>query len=315
MHNIIHFYYQNKKKIWTVILITALIIGIIKFLNYMAGNKKPNNNKNQYKNSIEEINGQEPTNAIISNNSSLVDGEELSPHSLKTAKETINSFIDYCNNGEVENAYNVLTNECKEELYPTLDIFKNNYWKDFFREPKMCIIENWTNMTYKVTVIEDMITTGNNPDKNTYIDYMTIVSDGNVNKLNINNYIGRKEINKKTEKNNIIAKVISKDTYMDYEKYNIQIDNNSDKNVMLDNLEESDTIYLQDSKEVKYNSYNYKIQRNDMIINKGMKKNIEITFSNGYTPSRELKYLVFSRLISNNSDINNQETYAFYIEL
>ena len=50
-----------------------------------------------------------------------------------------------------------------------------------------------------------------------------------------------------------------------------------------------------------------------MMINSGVKKNIEITFSNGYTTSRKLKYLVFSKLISNN--IDKQTTYAFYINL
>lgn len=318
MHNIIHFYYQNKKKILTIILITALVIGIIKFLNYMVGNKKYNNNQYQDNNIIIDMNEGEPTNTIILDNNSLVDGGQISSASVTAAKNTIDNFINYCNNGEIEDAYNILSDECKEELYPTIDIFKQNYINGFFDKQRMCVIENWTNMTYKVTIVDDMLTTGNNIDKNAYIDYMTIVQDKDIYKLNINNYIGRTEINKTTEKNDIEINVISKDTYMDYEKYNIQVNNKSNNNVILDNLEESDTIYLQDLKDIKYSAQNYKIQKNDMIINSGIKKNIEITFSNGYIASREFKYLVFSKLISNankDNDINSQETYTFYINL
>lgn len=315
MHNIIHFYYQNKKKIWKVIIIIVMIIVILRVLNYIAGNKSITNKQNNI--ISENINQNEDSNSIILNNS-LVDGGQLSSTTLKKAKSIIDNFISYCNNGEVEQAYNLLTKECQEELYPTLEIFRNNYWNGFFDKKKICIIENWTGMTYKVTITEDMLTTGNSVDKNAYIEYVTIIQNGDDYKLNINNYIGRTEINKTTEKNDIEIKVISKDTYMDYETYNIQVNNKSKNNVILDNLEENNTIYLQDSKNIKYNAHNYKLQKNDMIINSGIKRNIKITFSNGYTTSRELKYLVFSKLISNyknDSDIRNQESYTFYINL
>lgn len=319
MRNILHFYYQNRKKIWMIILIIVIIIGLIRLANYIVGHKSHNpDNTYQNGNTIKDINGNSSTNAIISSNNSLVDGGQISSSTLKTAKDTIESFINYCNNGEVEQAYNLLTDECKEELYPTLEIFRENYWKGFFEKQRICVIENWIGNTYKVTITEDMLTTGNSINKNSYIDYVTIVRSENSYKLNINNYIGRKEINKTTEKNGIEVNVVRKDTYMDYETYEIQVNNKSNKDVMLDNLKESDTIYLQDSKDVKYIAQNYKLQNNDMIINSGLKKNIKITFSNGYTTSRELKYLVFSKLISDyNSrvDINKQETYAFYIDL
>ncbi len=314
MHNILHFYYQNRKRIWTVILVVVIIIGLIRIANYIVGHKSPNpNNTYQNSNTIKDINGNLSTNAIVSNDNSLVDGGKISSTVLKKAKDVIETFINYCNNGEVEQAYNLLTKECKEELYPTLDVFKNNYWNGFFEKQKICVIENWTSNTYKVTITEDMLTTGNSINKNSYIDYITIAEDENSYKLNINNYIGRTEINKSTEKNDIEIKVLRKNTYMDYETYEIQVNNKSKNNIILDDLEKSNTIYLQDSKDAKYIAQNYKLQDNDMMINSGVKKNIEITFSNGYTTSRKLKYLVFSKLISNN--IDKQETYAFYINL
>lgn len=318
MHIIRHFYYQNKKKIWTIIVVVVVIIVIINLLNYLLKQRDITNNKQINDNIIENINGKENTNAIISDNKSLVDGTPISSNSLKTAKELINNFVSYCNNGEVEQAYELLTEECKEELYPTLEIFKKNYWQGLFNKKKVAIIENWINSTYKVTIIEDMLATGNTTDTNKYIEYVTLVEKNKSYKLNINNYIGRTEINKTNEKNSIEIKVISKDTYMDYEIYNLQVNNKSEKNIILDTLQNSDTIYLQDEKEIKYKAYNYKLQANDITINQGTKKNIEITFSNGYTTGRKIEYLVFSKLISNyrnDVDINNQETYTFYIDI
>lgn len=318
MHSIRHFYYQNKKKIWIIIIVVVVIIGIINLLNYLLKQRNSGNNKQINDNIIENINGKENTNAIVSDNKSLVDGTSISSNSLKIAKEIINNFISYCNNGEVEQAYDLLTEECKEELYPTLEVFKKNYWQGFFTRNKVALIENWTSSTYKVTIIEDMLATGNVADTDTYIEYMTLLEKNKTYKLNINNYIGRTEINKTSEKNDLEIKVVSKDTYMDYEVYNLQINNKSEKNVILDTLQDSDTIYLQDTKEIKYKAHNHKLQANDLTINKGTKKNIEVTFSNGYTTSRKIEYLVFSKLISdykNNLDINNQETYTFYIDI
>lgn len=322
MHNLIHFYYQNKKKIWKVIIIIALIIALIQILNYIVGRNGTSNNKNNNKVSsskiLEDVNGKEPTNTIVSSEKSLVDGNELSSTSLKTAKQAINDFINCCNNGEVDKAYNLLTEECKEELYPTIEFFKTNYIDGIFKEPKVCIIENWTNRTYKVTITEDMLTTGNNINGTESIDYITIAGDKDNYKLNVNSYIGRTKINKTTEKKDLEVKVVSKDTYMDYEKYNIEINNKSEKNVILDNLEKNNTIYLEDSNKVRYNVQIYKLQKNDMIINSGIKREVEIAFSNGYTTSRKMENLVFSKLIFNdksNVESNGQETYEFYIDL
>lgn len=315
MHNIIHFYYQNKKKIWRIILIVAGIIGLIRLFDYMARNKVPSTNNYIADNTI---NLNENSNTIVQSNKSLVDGEQISSDTLIEAKETIESFINYCNDKEIEQAYNVLTQECKDQLYPTLEAFTENYWSKLFKQKKICIIENWTGDTYKVTITEDMLTTGKSINGSAYIEYMTIKKTGDVSQLNINNYIGKTEINKTAKERDIEINIASKDTYMDYEIYNIQISNNSDKNIMLDTLVNNDTIYLQDSNGIKYYSYNYRLQKNDMIINKGLKKNIEITFSNGYMSSRKIKNLVFSELIldyKGNNNIDNQDVYTFNVEI
>lgn len=315
MRNLIRFYYQNKQKIWKVILIIALILVVIQILNRMAENKTIESSKaynNNYTNTTIENKG----NTIISSNNSLVSGEQVRETSLKDAQEVINNFIEACNSGEVKKAYEILTEECKEKLYPTLEVFQNNYWKGLFNQNKICIIENWAEETYKVTLEEDMLATGNATNQKKYIEYMTIVYNGDTYQLNINNYIGRKQIGKTTSQDDIEITIISKDTYMDYEEYNIQINNQSNNAILLDDLSKTGTIYLQDSNNIKYNAYNNKLLKSDMIIEKGMNKDIQITFSNAYIFGREYKNIVFSKLVfdyKNNAE--KQETREIFINL
>lgn len=315
MRNLIHFYYQNKQKIWKVILIIALILIMIQILNNIAVNDNSTNNIVNTENTGNNSNKKEESNTVISSNNSLVNGQQISSTKLKEAQEIINSFIEACNNGNVQEAYNILTEECKEELYPTLEIFKENYWRGLFKSKKMCFIENWTESTYKVSIEEDVLSTGN-VNQSKYMEYMTIIEDGDLYKLNINNYIGRTKINKKAKINDVEISVITKDTYLDYEIYNLQIINNSEKDILLDSLEDVDTIYLRDAKNIKYSAYMHKLLKSDMLISPGLTRNIEITFSNGYITNRKYDSIVFSELVFDyQADREKQEIKQISIDI
>lgn len=315
MRNLIHFYYQNKSKVWAVILSIALVIIVIQIINNIYMQDADTNDTDIYNNNNNNNNliGNS-TNTIVNSNNSLVDGNKISTGKLKNAQETINQFIQNCNNGNVEQAYELLTSECKEQLYPTIQLFTDNYYKELFKSQKQCYIENWSGYTYKVTITEDMLSTGNVSSK-LYVEYMTLVRNGEDYKLNINNYIGRTNINKTTKHKDIEATVLSKDIYIDYEIYNLKINNKSDENILLDDLKNEGTIYLKDSNDIKYDALNYKLNSNDMVINKGINKNIEVTFSNGYITNRKYKNLVFSELILNYGKIDSSEKYTFFINL
>ena len=106
----------------------------------------------------------------------------------KEAKKIIDNFVTYCNNGEIEEAYNLLSEECKEELFPDLETFKNNYHSKIFTDYKMYNLMAWINsdncFTYKVEITEDILTTGGASELNIE-DYYTIVKNNNEYKLNI----------------------------------------------------------------------------------------------------------------------------------
>ncbi|MBQ9659454.1 MAG: hypothetical protein IJV31_11975 [Clostridia bacterium] len=314
MHNLLRLYNQNRKTIWKIIIIIISIIVLIRVLNYIAGiNNKKRISNSQNSNTSEKIssntnnNNRNNSNTIISTNKSLVEGREISSESLNTAKDTIDKFINYCNNGETQNAYDILTDECKELMYPTLNVFYNNYCKNLFEEKKQCAISNWTGNVYKVIIAPDALASGVINTQKETTDYITIVNKNGEYKLNINSYIGRTQINKTDENQNLEINVISKDSYMEYEIYNIQVKNNTGNTIVLDDLTKSKTIYLQDGNGAQYSAANYELSQNNMIVRDGFATNLKIQFSNAYNISRTYTSIVFTSVNFNYGEQNNKK--------
>lgn len=51
----------------------------------------------------------------------------------ETNIQFISKFIDYCNTGKIEEAYNMLSSECKEEKYNTIEDFEKEYINKKFK--------------------------------------------------------------------------------------------------------------------------------------------------------------------------------------
>lgn len=104
-------------------------------------------------------------------------------------ENTIKKFIDYCNSGETEKAYNMLTDKCKEDMYPSLQNFVDNYYTNKFSTSKNYIITKINAYVYKVDLKECSVNTGKLSEYS--IQDFIIVQD---NKLNINEDI-EKDLN------------------------------------------------------------------------------------------------------------------------
>ena len=191
----------------------------------------------------------------------------------------------------------MLTDKCKEEMFSSLEIFKKSYYQDVFNgESKNCNIENWLGNTYRVRIMSDSLSTGKSNDGYAKEDYITVEKIDKDYKLNINNYIGNREINKTTEKSNIKVEVLSKDTYKDYEKYTIKVTNNTKSLAVLGDVGNPDSLYLEDSKGVKYPFFNHEITKPKLTVKSGQTKDITLKFYSGYVSNRNLKNIVFPKL-------------------
>lgn len=305
MHKLRRFIYQNKYQILGVLGIIAFILIIIQLMNLWA---RKNNNS-------EIENRQQNTTIVNENNSgvisekSAVTGKEVSKQQLDNETTAINKFMGYCNNQDFENAYNMITEECKKQMYNSLDIFKQSYYKNVFNgEKKNFTIENWVKDTYRVNITGDVLATGN-VDEYSKQDYITVKQVNGEYKLNINNYIGYTEINKKTTEKNISMEVIGKNTYKDYETYTFNVTNNTGSVMQLDNISNTESLYLEDSKGVKYPYYNHELTTPMITVSAGQTKEITIKFYSSYVSTKKIERIVFSNIMLKNGELG--ETVKF----
>lgn len=308
MYRLIRYYNQNRKKILWIILIIVFIIAIIQILNFFA--KKNNGSNNSKKESVRS--NITYSNAVTSNKSSVT-GSEISQDKLKKDTDIIDTFFNYCNEGDVEDAYELLTDECKEEMYPSVEDFKRIYYEYLFNgDKKSYTIENWVGDIYRIMITDDILSTGKLNSTETRQDYMTVIRKSNEYKLNINSYIGRKNLNLETMYNDIKVTVKEVNTYMDYEEYNIYVENNSNNTILLDTNDDVKSVYLLDSNDKKVYFFNNEINTSKLVVQSKLKTTLKIKFSNSYSSTRKMKNIVFSKFVLNYDEYNKLENKAEY---
>ena len=234
MHRLVRFYNQNRKDIWKVIGFVILIIFVLQTLNYVEKKKDSNDKENNIENNSTQSIEQPYNNIKIKSDESVLTGEKMSQEEIDSIK-IINDFFEYCNEQKIQEAYDLLSDECKEEMYSSVQIFKEMYYnKVLDGQAKNISIENWNNNTYKVDIGDDYLSSGKYTKENNIQDYITIQDD----KLNINKYIGRSKIEKNKSEENMDVLVLNKDEYIDYTIYTFEIKNNSNETIILDPLED-----------------------------------------------------------------------------
>ena len=285
---------QNRNIIILVIVICAFIVLLIKTLNGFFSNPqvKYEDNQNNISNDV-----QKTKNSVISNST-------LNNKTAQDNYDVLKKFVQLCNENNIEEAYNLLSDECKQNVYPNLEGFTQNYVNIVFKNKKNLEAKNWIEyedyVTYLVTYTGDIISTGDvNSEK--FQDYITI--DCESNKLNINKYIRRKQINKTIEKNNIKFTMNYVDIYKDYEIYNVDVENKNNKEIVLDNLTSVSGTYIETSEDTKINCSNYEAGRNNFTYGPGISKNMKLKFIKQYNTDIEDKKIIFSTAILNEDNV------------
>ena len=161
-------------------------------------------------------------------NKPVITDSKLSEKETEDNSKIIKEFVEYCNENNLQEAYNMLTNDCKEQIYNTIDIFKQNYVNQIFKTKKSYKLELWIEnnnyYTYRITYIEgNPLQTGGYNSGNNYVDYITVVKNNNELKLNIGQFIKKEILNKQKENDNINITINSRLVYFYYQTYNIFI--------------------------------------------------------------------------------------------
>lgn len=101
--------------------------------------------------------------------------------------ELIKKFVNYCKEEKIEQAYGLLSEKCKKELYPTIEDFTNKYYNKIFKQKRNIEIkyEN-TNDLYSITFVEDILEAGKIENRDNIKDHYKIEQEVIDKKIYIN---------------------------------------------------------------------------------------------------------------------------------
>ena len=296
MNNIRIWYSKHRRTIWIPIIIIITSIAFMESLN--------NNYRKLAKDESSSTNSATTYNTT---NYSVVSQKEIDNKVSQKSVNIIEDFFSFCNEGEVESAYNLLSTECKEELYPTIQDFITNYYNRIFTEKRsydsMLWISNSSRNTYRVQIMRDLLSTGQK-DSMPIEDFYTIINENDGYKLNISSYIGKKDINISKTQNNVTVNIVSKKMYMDYEIYEIKVENNSKNDLIFNTKENTKSMYIKDENDLKYIAFLHEIADSEFEVMTGIPKTVEIKFNRGYKPTIRIQKIIFEDIKINGQIVN-----------
>ncbi len=290
MNKIIRYWNQNREKIIIIIAIIAFIFIIITVID----NLLENNNYSKNNTSINKMVD------VTKPNISAITGQKISEKETKINTDLIKKFVNYCNNQEIQKAYDLLSSDCKENFKNDVNLFRNNYYNKVFDTQKtyslevVGVISNA--YTYKITYYKDNLLATGGISKNNTEDYITIIKEVNEEKINISSFIKKENINKTKLENNIEISIKSKEIYKSYEIYNLTIKNNTQNIISISDGENNSDIYLTDKNGTKYNAFVNEIPIYNLALQKGQQISLEIKFNKIYDTYRKIEKIYFENI-------------------
>lgn len=289
------FYNQNKNIIWFIIIAIALFLLFIKTATNWV---KENNNSSSVNNATTIVendqSGQHQANISdvnITNNS--VQSETEIIESITSKQEAIRVFIKFCNEEKIESAYNMLTDDCKEYLYPSKNEFVKNYYNNFFDTKKEAVISTYNNNIYRVGLSEDSISTGYaDKNKETVIDYITVTDNY---KLSISSFVKKEKIDKTQENEYININIKEKYIYADYEIYAINVKNLTKADIYL-NEPINSSLFIQDKNRNNINLNIDEYIEDDFKVISEQEKNMNLKFNRRYDGKNITSNIVFDNI-------------------
>lgn len=300
MLKIVRLYNRNRKIIWLWLIIAIFCIAIINLVQYAymeQSRKLAESATNQI--SVEEK--ENPSEVVDYNEAaqSITAGGAVEEDVKDEVQGVLEQFVQYVTNKQIDQAYNLLTEDCKEILYPTLEGFEQKYCQDLYE--KIYDFQSWSSTdstyVYQVRFYDNMLSAGLDFTNHYLEDYITVLKKGDVYKVNIHNFVRADNIRKTAEANKVQFKVNNVETYLDYEIYEIEITNDSSKEIILDTREKDNSVYVKNSDGLKIQALLYENTDEELKIPAGETKTIKIKFNNTYNGEKRIISLGFSDII------------------
>ncbi len=282
------FWRKNKTKIIIALLIWLVIV----IINYILKN----------------INVEITPKTTYEPHTAIMDDSNVPEKLQNPIEELISKYINYCNNKEYENAYNMLSYDCKNQLYPNIEDFKT-YIDSVFDEKKAYYIQDYSNekdtYIYSVCIFEDMLATGLTGSEVEYYEEKFVIRNNNGNlELSIREYIGKQDVQNVYEDE--YMKISIENMVQTYENqvYTVKITNRCEYPIVLANGSEAKEILLG----LKNESRNVKdLPRGGIVIYENQTKTYELKFTKFFDENETAQKLIFNAVRVLNSYSGREE--------
>lgn len=230
-----HFIRRNKKIIFIVFMIWLIIFGINQFLKNRTIDPAPTYTYDAH--------------------ASVMDSTTSTPKSMQEPiEDLIDEYIGYCNEGNYQKAFNMLSEDCREYSY-------DNSVEKFMRHvlvkmpnPKKYSIQDYSNTTYngnkiyiyEIKYTDDLLATGlTNSTYSFTSEKLTFYrdDDGNI-QMNSGDYIYHTDIQSISENEYFKIDVVDKVVNYSVETYQIKLTNRSNYTVVVSDGQESNEVVL-----------------------------------------------------------------------
>ena len=289
------FFKKYGKIIAIVAFIWLFIIMVNKFLGDNEVNTKPTTTY-------------EPHVSVLNENSNA-------PKKVQNSiEEFIEQYVEYCNNGEYENAYNMISDDCKNDNFNTLYQFES-YVSNKFTNKKIYSIQNYSNFNgkyiYSIKLYDDILATGLTNSSYKYHEEKVTASydeDKNI-VFSVGNFIEKKDIKSVQENDYLKVDVKSKRVRYEFEIYEVKLTNRSEKTIVIENGYVDDEVLLDIGADLRT-----ELDRKDIILQPNVSKTVNIIFNKFFDDGRDAKYLIFNsiRVVENYIENNSNEENSIY---
>lgn len=279
---IIHFFRKYKVILFVILSVWLVIVFINMFLKNRTVVKEPTTTYEPHV--------------------SVMDSSSKTPTSLQEPIEKlIENYVKYCNEGDYEHAFNMLSDDCREYEF---DNSKTNFLSHVLVKmpsKRDYAIQNYSNIKistgnvyiYEVKYTEDLLATGlTNTDYSYTTEKFAFMKDskGNV-QMSVGNYIYHTPIKSISENEYLKIDVIDKLVNYSIEEYQVKFTNRSENIIVIANGKGSEEVNLRLPNEVRKRQ-----EDEDIVLNPGESITTKFTFSKFVDDGDTSQSLVFGAI-------------------
>lgn len=272
------FFKKHKLKIFIIIVIVIFLLLLNKFLSMYRSNQP--------------ITTKEPFALVM-------EPEKKIPAKLFIESESfITKFAKSCSEGKYEEAYEVLSEDCKNIVFGDVKEFikyaKTNFPKDS-RYEVIPYSRVGSTYIYQVKVFEDFLATGLTYSNYSYIDLKMAINEDKEGKkyLSVAGFMGRFDLDSVFENDYIKVEILEKTSFYNEETYNVKITNRTENDIVIkDNKNKADEILLNVGGDSRVD---IALQSN-LILKAFATRNVSLTFTKFFDEQSPGSSIVFSAI-------------------